>query len=109
MKKYLLDTHALLWFLFGDEKLSNHSRSIIEDTGNIIFVSIASLWEISIKISLKKLILPSDFSEMFPLELEKNDINILSINIPDLEIIKSLPFFHKDPFDRILIAQAMHH
>lgn len=104
--KYLLDTHALIWFLEGDPRLSAHARSIIEDAGLAKSVSIVSLWEIAIKNSLGKLDLSQPFGELFPATLERNHIGLLWIAIAHLEEVTRLPFHHRDPFDRLLIAQA---
>jgi PIN domain nuclease of toxin-antitoxin system len=103
---YLLDTHTLLWFINGDASLSENAKAIIKDYNNNCSISIASIWEIGIKISLKKLQLGFDF-EALETFLINNEIGILNINIKHVEILSSLPFIHRDPFDRILIAQCM--
>ena len=106
MKKYLLDTHALIWFLEGDNQLSNKAKNIILDTDNQLFVSIASLWEMAIKISIGKLNLTQSLEliiERLPIEF----IEILPIETPSILASQNLPFHHKDPFDRILIAQTL--
>lgn len=104
--KYLLDTHALLWFLAGDPQLSLHARRIIESPSAQMLVSIASLWEIAIKNSTGKLSLPEPFEIAFPARLNANNIRLLPIAIAHLEEVARLPFHHRDPFDRLLIAQA---
>ncbi len=103
---YLLDTHTLLWFINGDASLSENAKAIIKDYNNNCSISIASIWEIGIKISLKKLQLGFDFAALETF-LINNEIGILNINIKHVEILSSLPFIHRDPFDRILIAQCM--
>jgi PIN domain nuclease of toxin-antitoxin system len=103
---YLLDTHTLLWFINGDASLSENAKAIIKDYNNNCCISIASIWEIGIKISLKKLQLGFDFAALETF-LINNEIGILNINIKHVEILSSLPFIHRDPFDRILIAQCM--
>lgn len=103
---FLLDTHALLWFLVGDAQLSTQARSVIEDENNELLFSIAGLWEIAIKTSLGKLTLSKPFEELFPQQLENNDIAVLSITVDHLRTLLDLPFHHRDPFDRLLIAQA---
>ena len=105
--KLLLDTHALLWFIGNNPELSKASRQSIEDPANDKFVSAVSLWEIAIKISLEKLKLPRPFGEVFPHQLEVNGFELLPISCGQLTQLASLPFHHRDPFDRLLIAQAM--
>jgi len=105
--RYLLDTHSLIWFLAGDERLSLNARKIIENEENIIFISIASLWEISIKSSLGKLELIKPFEILFPQQLQENEIEIIGIKVEHLIVLSKLPFHHRDPFDRLIIAQAM--
>lgn len=102
---YLLDTHTLLWFLQDDSQLSNKSRELIEISD--VFVSIASLWGIAIKHSLGKLQLPKPFDDIFPEQLIINEIDILSIDINHIKIVNQLKFIHRDPFDRVIIAQAL--
>ncbi len=102
----LLDTHPFIWFLNGDEQLSSNLKNIIADTTNKCFLSIASLWEIAIKSSLGKLELKGDFSRIADF-LSDNDIEPLPITFEHLQRLMQLPFHHKDPFDRIIIAQAL--
>lgn len=104
--RYLLDTHTLLWFLNGDKQLSSSARKAIEDLDSIRFASIATIWEISIKSSLNKLILQTSFSE-FRRELTDNYIELLPITFEDALTQHTLPLHHKDPFDRIIISQAI--
>ncbi len=103
----LLDTHALIWFLDNDTRLPATTRTQIETTPTV-FVSIASLWEISIKANINKLDLSAPFSTIEP-NLVALGITQLPITFKDLEIYLSLPLHHRDPFDRILIAQAINH
>lgn len=105
--RLLLDTHALLWFLAGDEKLSGVARALVEDDGNEVLVSAGSLWEIAIKLSLGKLGMSIPFEEAFPAQLDANEIRILPILPSHLQGVVSLPFHHRDPFDRLLAAQAL--
>jgi PIN domain nuclease of toxin-antitoxin system len=105
--RLLLDTHALLWFLSGDEKLSGVARALVEDDGNEVLVSAGSLWEIAIKLSLGKLGMSIPFEEAFPAQLDANEIRILPILPAHLQRVVSLPFHHRDPFDRLLAAQAI--
>ena len=105
--KYLLDTHTLIWFLMGDKKLSAKARGSIDNPGNRKFLSIASLWEIAIKVSLRKLVLDKPFEKLFPEQLHFNRIEILDITVDSLTKLTTLPFHHRDPFDRLIIAQAI--
>jgi PIN domain nuclease of toxin-antitoxin system len=104
--RVLVDTHALLWYLQGDANLSNLALTTIEDKDNDVFVSIVSLWEITIKSGLGKLELQRPF-ENLEADLQKLDIKILPIAFAELDIYRSLPLHHRDPFDRILIAQSI--
>jgi PIN domain nuclease of toxin-antitoxin system len=103
---YLLDTHTLLWFMNGDASLSKNAKAIIQNVNNKCFVSIASIWEIGIKISLNKLQIDFDFTALKAFLID-NEIGMLDININHIEILSSLPFIRIDPFDRLLIAQCM--
>ena len=104
--KYLLDTHSLIWFIEGDAKLSVHARQLMDDEANELFVSVGSLWEMAIKFSIGKLNLGRPFAEMFPQQLADNSIEILGITVDHLRTVCDLPFHHRDPFDRLIIAQA---
>jgi PIN domain nuclease of toxin-antitoxin system len=104
--KLLLDTHAFLWFMSGDTSLSQTARSAIEDENNDVFVSPASLWEIAIKVSIKKLTLRAPFNDLIPAELAENEIELLSISVAHMALVASMPFHHRDPFDRLIAAQA---
>ena len=105
--KYLLDTHTLLWFLKGDKKLSDKARRLIDNPRNEKFLSIVSLWEIAIKVSLGKLALDKPFDRLFPEQLYFNRIKVLDITVDSLIELTTLPFHHRDPFDRLIIAQAL--
>ena len=98
----LLDTHTLIWFLNGDAQLSDVARSAIEENGVINYISIASLWEIAIKVSLGKLDLNTTFQNVSQ-QIEDNGFRILPISFSDTTHLLNLPSFHKDPFDRIII------
>ncbi len=102
----LLDTHALLWFVWDDTKLSQGAKEAIEDTANLKFVSIATCWEISIKCGLKKLSLGEPAATFLSRELSKNGFQLLGITLAHATAIEQLPLHHRDPFDRMLIAQA---
>jgi PIN domain nuclease of toxin-antitoxin system len=102
---YLLDTHTLIWFLEGDNQLSEKAKVSIEKNEEINFISIASLWEIAIKISIGKLELKTTFSKIAE-QIFNNGFQILPINFEDTLRITELPFHHRDPFDRIIISQC---
>jgi PIN domain nuclease of toxin-antitoxin system len=103
--KFLLDTHAFLWYLLGDANLGSKAKEAI-DTKTDLYFSIASLWEISIKINVGKLQLNRSFEEL-PKELQYLNVQILPITVEDTQFYVGLPIHHRDPFDRILVAQAM--
>ena len=104
---YLLDTHALLWFLLADERLSSTAQSAIADRRNTILVSPASFWEIAIKISLRKYRLDEDFTQFMERELAVNGFTLLPIGVTHAGAVAQLPYHHRDPFDRLPIAQAL--
>lgn len=102
----LLDTHVLIWFLNGDEKLSYKVKVLIEEPTNTKIVSIASIWEIAIKISLDKFRFPNGFKHFLKL-IEDNGFEILPISFEHTMIVSTLDYLHRDPFDRILVAQCI--
>lgn len=102
----LLDTHTFLWFINGDSELSSHAKTSIEAPNNISFVSIASLWEIAIKVNLGKLDIFRPFHELEQ-QIQRNGFQVLPITFKQTEIISQLTSYHRDPFDRVLIAQAI--
>lgn len=99
---FLLDTHVFLWWLADNSKLSSKARTIIENENNLIFVSIASIWEIIIKKSLGKLKTPDNLEKIIP----ENDFKELFITLKHVLALQQLPNYHHDPFDRMLLAQA---
>ena len=104
--KYLIDTHIFLWFVENSVKLRQNVKSIIEDKNSEIFISIASIWEISIKTSSGKLKIKGTFDSIKD-DLQDNLIEILPINFAHTVENSKLLFHHRDPFDRIIIAQAI--
>jgi PIN domain nuclease of toxin-antitoxin system len=104
--RYLIDTHTLLWFLADAPELSAEARTIILEETNQILVSMASFWEISIKNALGKLELKVEYAQLLE-EIEKNGFDLLSIHFNHTVAINTLPFYHRDPFDRMIIAQAI--
>lgn len=105
--RVLVDTHAILWWLVDDRRLSKTARRILEDSTHARLVSFASLWEIAIKMGARKLLVRDlSFSELAPL-LRSLEFQFLPIRLGDLERLDSLPWHHRDPFDRLLIAQSL--
>ena len=104
---FLLDTHTLLWFLNGDSHLSTKAQALIEDPINERLISIASLWEMAIKVSIGKLEQDISFTNLVPGPLKNNAINILPIIPAHLDTLASLSYHHRDPFDRLIIAQSI--
>jgi PIN domain nuclease of toxin-antitoxin system len=99
---FLIDTHILLWWLADDSALSLKTRELISDENNLIFVSAASIWEMIIKKTLGKLKAPDDVEEV----LKENNFKELPITVQHSIAVGYLPNYHKDPFDRMLVAQA---
>ncbi len=105
--KLLLDTHALLWFFSGNDKISETAKLLIENPQNLKFISIATLWEMAIKQSQGKLDLEVTAAQYVKEKLAADDFSLLPVKIAHLELISSLPFHHRDPFDRLLISQSI--
>jgi len=105
--RFLPDTHTFLWFINGDAKLSHYARQQIENTKNTRLLSTASLWEMAIKVSTGKLKLGMSFTELYTIHIQGNAIEILEMTPEHLDIMKALPFHHKDPFDRMIISQVI--
>ncbi|WP_224311606.1 MULTISPECIES: type II toxin-antitoxin system VapC family toxin [Nostocaceae] len=103
----MLDTHTFLWFIEGILSLSDTAKNLIEDQRNQRFLSIASLWEISIKVSIGKLELDMTFTELVRQQVYGNAIELLEIQPEHLDELAKLPFYHKDPFDRLMISQSL--
>lgn len=107
--RLLLDTHAFLWFLAGDPKLSPAARGFIEDIGNEPLLSVASAWELAIKVSIGKLTYVRSLPVLLQEDRLYSDIALLSITIDHVLKVATLPFpgEHKGPFDRLLVAQCL--
>ncbi len=103
--RYLLDTHTLIWFLIDDPSIPPATKDEIRNINNECFVSIATLWEIGIKHSLKKLQLKTNLKETFDL-IQSYPFSILPVSPNHILQLNSLPLHHRDPFDRLLIAKA---
>lgn len=104
--KFLLDTCTFLWCVSDDSELSNAVRAAVVDSGNEVFVSSASFWEISIKYGLGKLPLPEDPAAYLPRLRDESGFDFLNISEAEVCNVHRLPPIHRDPFDRILISQA---
>ncbi len=104
--KLLLDTHAFLWSIIDDPALSEDIRRELENTSNDAFVSAASYWEISIKYGLGKLPLPEAPDRYLPAQRKAARFDLLAIEEPEVCLVHNLPPHHRDPFDRLLVAQA---
>jgi PIN domain nuclease of toxin-antitoxin system len=103
---YLVDTHALLWHSREPERLGRHARAILGDASIPVWFSIVSIWEIAIKSSLGKLRLDATVEEFARAQL-RNAYQLLPLDIAHVAQVAKLPLHHRDPFDRMLIAQAM--
>jgi PIN domain nuclease of toxin-antitoxin system len=104
--KLLIDTQTFIWFVEDDEKLSLKIKSIMEDTNNQLMLSIACLWEITIKMNLGKIVLSGNIAAIID-KASANGFEILPIESKHLITLSTLELFHRDPFDRIMIAQAI--
>lgn len=103
--RLMLDTHTLIWFMNGDQKLSQKARHAIENPDNLKIVSIASIWEIAIKLSLNKFKFSKGFKSFLEL-IKNNGFAVLPITFEHALTVSNLEFIHRDPFDRLLISQC---
>lgn len=107
--RLLLDTHVFLWYISADAKLPSTFRTAIQEPTNDVYLSVASVWEAVIKHQLGKLPLPAPPADYLPQQREAHGIASLSIDEGAMPILSKLPPLHRDPFDRLLIAQALQH
>lgn len=105
--RLLLDTQAFLWFVLNDARLSPTARTLLVDPANELLFSPASYWEIAIKVSIGKYQVPGSFKDFMDRQIMVNRLSILPITVAHAAVVASLPFHHRDPFDRLLIAQAL--
>lgn len=105
--RFLLDTHAFLWFVLNDSQLSQKALQLIVEPTHDILISPASYWELAIKVSLGKYQIPSSFQVWMEQQIVDNTFQILPITIAHAAMVTTLPFHHRDPFDRLLIAQSL--
>ena len=106
--KYLLETHALLWIVTDDSRLSTKARRYFLNKNNEIFLSIASIWEMAVKISLNKLKIEQTVGEFCKEHIIGNNIKILDIKLEHVLNLELLKFHHRDPFDRMLVCQCIY-
>lgn len=105
--KVLLDTHAFLWFIAGDPKLSRDAQALMKRVDTVLYLSAASLWEIAIKASLGKLTLLAPYGQLIPQQLVQNAITVIPAELEYFAALIDLPHHHRDPFDRLIVAQAV--
>lgn len=105
--RLLLDTHTLLWFVDASPNLSDRARELIDDPTNQKVISLIRLWEIAIKHSLGRLVLSLPLNQYIATHLTPSKVELLSLEIPHILTFAQMPWHHRDPFDRILIAQAI--
>ncbi len=104
--RYLLDTSTFLWFVSDYARLSANARRPLEDAGNTIHLSVVSIWEIAVKSNTGKLQLPLPFDAFIDTAIPGNSLSVLNIEIAHIRLLASMPLHHRDPFDRLLIAQS---
>lgn len=102
----ILDTHTVLWFITDDPKLNPNAKRLIENIENVCFVSIVSYWEIAIKFSLGRLQLAGELDNIFQI-IQDSGFELLPITTSHILCLTTLPHYHNDPFDRMIIAQAL--
>lgn len=105
--KLLLDTHTLLWFLRNDSRVGTNAKAALLNPANERWLSPISLLEIAVKLSIGKLTLHAPFGMLFPAQLEANRVQLLAIQSGHAEKVASMPLPHRDPFDRLIVAQAL--
>ena len=105
--KVLADTHAFIWWTSESSKLTKVAYNTLADPTNVVFVSVVSIWEIQIKLQAKKLKLDAPLKEIVNVHIRKNRFRVLGIDTKHIYALEALPPIHKDPFDRLLICQAL--
>ena len=105
--RLLLGTHAWLWFVLGDSSLTPAARSAIEDLQSEKLISAASYWELAIKVSLGKFRLPRPYADFIEHAIRGQGFSVLPIAESHAAVVSEIPFHHRDPFDRLLVAQAL--
>ncbi|MBW4647003.1 MAG: type II toxin-antitoxin system VapC family toxin [Goleter apudmare HA4340-LM2] len=105
--KLLLDTHTFIWFVTDSPQLSSSAKVLIEDELNEKFLSLVSIWEMAVKCSIGKLRFDLPFQSFIEQQLVQNNLDLMKIEVPHVSVVATLPLYHRDPFDRLLIAQAI--
>jgi PIN domain nuclease of toxin-antitoxin system len=105
----LLDTHVFIWMAEDSPKLSTVAKDAIQDGDNTVFLSLTSIWEMQIKIQLGKLSISGSLAETLDMQQQTNGVQFLPISLVDILALSKLPQHHRDPFDRLLIAQSVNH
>jgi len=104
--RLLLDTHTLIWMASKDDKLSEKAKALILDTDNELFLSVASIWEMSIKASLGKLMLQQPIEQIITEQVQTNGLQLINIETAHALAVSTLPWHYRDPFDRLIMAQS---
>jgi PIN domain nuclease of toxin-antitoxin system len=104
--RLLLDTHAFIWWIEDDARLSSAARVVLQDRANGVFVSIASIWEIAIKVGVGRLRMPAELRAFLADQVARTGFSLLPIAFEHVVAVHALPQHHRDPFDRLLIAQC---
>ncbi|MCK5717366.1 MAG: type II toxin-antitoxin system VapC family toxin [Thiomargarita sp.] len=104
--RFLLDTHTFIWWYNEPDKLSLQVRALLQNSENIILLSVVTPWEMQIKLQTGKLKLDIPLDKMLENQLQANNIDLLPVTLPHVLALQNLPYHHKDPFDRLLIAQS---
>ena len=104
---FVIDTHTFIWYVTNNPKLSLTARELINDGNNVVLLSVASVWEMAIKHSIGKLDFELPFITFVESQIRQNDMALLQIEIEHLALVANLPLYHRDPFDRLIISQAI--
>ena len=104
--KLLIDTHTFIWFVDGSSALSPFAKQLLEDKNNDIYLSLVSVWELATKISIGKLAFAQPLPEYVTTQTKRNGIALLPIELPHVLYVATMPLHHRDPFDRLLVAQS---
>ncbi len=105
--RLLLDTHTFIWFVTDSPRLSTTAKALIENEYNEKLLSVASAWEMAIKHSIGKLNFELPFQNFLERQMKQNSMSLLNVQIIHLDVVANLPLHHRDPFDRLIIAQAI--
>ncbi len=105
--RYLLDTHAFLWLASSSPQLSDRCSEVYLDSANDCFLSMVSVWEMAIKLSIGKLELETPLARLVEIARDDQGLRLLDIELEHVLLVQTLPFHHRDPFDRLIISQAL--